>query len=70
MKGLILVFTLKAFANSSPGLLQPWACQNEGVLTLKALANVGRTRLANSFRVELRLTNRIPGLKQPWAATG
>ena len=34
--------TPKAFASSSPGLLQPWVASKKSVETLKALANVPR----------------------------
>src|ERR1700730_2756778 len=43
--------TPKALSNSSPGLLQPWDLCNQGIITLKVLANGGPCVFANSFRV-------------------
>jgi uncharacterized SAM-binding protein YcdF (DUF218 family) len=61
--------TLKAFANSSPGLPQPWDRCNQRIVTLKALANGCECHLASSFRVRevVWVGTGIPGLKQPWA---
>ena len=48
------------FANSSPGLLQPWGFKTTNISTLKAFANGGAI-MANAFSVEFLLGGESQG---------
>ena len=62
------ITTPKAFANCSPGLLQPWGESIRKTTTLKAFAR--DALLANAFSVGTIAIHLIPGFSQlePWAA--
>src|SRR5687767_898391 len=60
--GSVSPTTPKAFANYSPGLLQPW------VYVVHHLFNsVGVPLKANTFSVKLFWFLSVPWLEQPWA---
>src|SRR5437667_8796242 len=59
--------TPKAFANCSPGLLQPWDQILNKKLNSERVRNLFRAIFANTFGVTLFHYSR-PRLKQPWAA--
>jgi hypothetical protein len=57
-------FTPTAFANYSPGLLQPWVYPQK-MVNVEGVGQDLEIQLANCFRV-MSLPLTIPGLKQAW----